>query len=381
VKYLKVSQLAIQKAIAGTPVSSLSALEPSLFFQSVSASGLPKFIPLRDRRLMIRNHAPSVIRWWLTLFSVYRVIYIPVTLKLETITAPLSVSDSQVAHVAGEITKVIPLTMVDTQLLGNARLELLETASSTSKVSWMGFIADTQNLLSAGLFEPLRDLMSLMGNHQLARLFVYITQQVHLPENQNKFGFTGDIWKILIQSDQVGKLSIKEEAAGKARVFAMVDVWTQSALKPLHEMLFSFLRKLPNDGTFDQHASVMRCMEKSTTTGKSFGYDLSAATDRLPIAIQVPILNTWLPGLGDLWKRVLVSRAYLLKIPKNLGGPLVHNLKYAVGQPMGALSSWGMLAVCHHCLAQMAARHVAQVNKARTGPFWVRLSTPGGSVW
>lgn len=33
----------------------------------------------------------------------------------------------------------------------------------------------------------------------------------------------------------LGQLAIKEEAAGKVRVFAMVDVWTQSALKPLHD--------------------------------------------------------------------------------------------------------------------------------------------------
>ena len=89
----------------------------------------------------------------------------------------------------------------------------------------------------------------------------------------------------------IGQLSTKKEAAGKIRVFAMVDIWTQSALKPLHDYLFSFLRSLPNDGTFDQHASVKRCMEKSKVSNQSFGYDLSAATDRLPIAIQVSILS------------------------------------------------------------------------------------------
>jgi hypothetical protein len=54
---------------------------------------------------------------------------------------------------------------------------------------------------------------------------------------------------------KIGKLSTKKEAAGKVRVFAMVDVWTQSLLKPLHLALFEFLKSLPNDGTFDQNAS------------------------------------------------------------------------------------------------------------------------------
>lgn len=66
-----------------------------------------------------------------------------------------------------------------------------------------------------------------------------------------------------------GKLSTKHEPAGKIRVFAMVDVWTQSILKPLHDTLFSFLKNLPNDGTFDQQASVKRCVEKATATGGS----------------------------------------------------------------------------------------------------------------
>lgn len=73
----------------------------------------------------------------------------------------------------------------------------------------------------------------------------------------------------------------------------MVDIWTQSALKPLHDYLFSFLKSLPNDGTFDQHASVKRCMEKSQVSKQSFGYDLSAATDRLPISLQVSILSNF----------------------------------------------------------------------------------------
>jgi hypothetical protein len=89
----------------------------------------------------------------------------------------------------------------------------------------------------------------------------------------------------------VGQLSIKKEPAGKVRVFAMVDIWTQSVLDPLHRMLFAFLRKVPNDATFDQHASVKRCMLKAKAANMSFGYDLSAATDRLPIELQVAVLS------------------------------------------------------------------------------------------
>jgi len=103
-------------------------------------------------------------------------------------------------------------------------------------------------------------------------------------------------WAKPIVDYGVGQLQFKEEAAGKLRIFAMVDVWTQSILKPLHDFLFAFLRSLPNDGTFDQNAAFERAQTKSHVSGCCFGYDLSSATDRLPILLQIAILK---PILGD----------------------------------------------------------------------------------
>lgn len=39
-------------------------------------------------------------------------------------------------------------------------------------------------------------------------------------------------------------------------MFAMVDWVTQVVMAPLHKALFSLLKKIPSDGTFDQHAPV-----------------------------------------------------------------------------------------------------------------------------
>jgi len=38
--------------------------------------------------------------------------------------------------------------------------------------------------------------------------------------------------------------------------------------------------------------------------------------------------------------------------------PVPHPYRYSVGQPMGALSSWAMLAVTHHTIVALAARRV-----------------------
>jgi hypothetical protein len=95
----------------------------------------------------------------------------------------------------------------------------------------------------------------------------------------------------------VGKLGIKEEAAGKVRVFAMVDAWTQWVLYPIHKYIFKLLRRIPMDGTFNQLRPLGRIPWGQVPL---FSLDLSAATDRLPIDLQVPILDYIFPGLGPL---------------------------------------------------------------------------------
>jgi len=106
VKYLKSCQLAIQKRIAGNPFKSLSELEPDLPLPRLSSCGLPAVIPRADRRLILAG-SPSVIRWWLTLFSVYRIISIPGKLKIETITSPLTVPLASVHRVASDISNLM----------------------------------------------------------------------------------------------------------------------------------------------------------------------------------------------------------------------------------------------------------------------------------
>lgn len=61
VKYLKASQLAIQKAIAKDRIKSLRDIEADLPLPRLTSSGLPRFIPLGDRRAILSG-SPSVIR-------------------------------------------------------------------------------------------------------------------------------------------------------------------------------------------------------------------------------------------------------------------------------------------------------------------------------
>lgn len=60
---------------------------------------------------------------------------------------------------------------------------------------------------------------------------------------------------------RLGKLAFKQEPAGKVRVFAMVECWTQWLLSPLHDFVFHLLSKLPSDGTHDQFKPVDRLLK------------------------------------------------------------------------------------------------------------------------
>jgi hypothetical protein len=143
----------------------------------------------------------------------------------------------------------------------------------------------------------------------------------------------------------LGKLGTKDEPAGKIRVFAMVDPLTQWLMRPIHKAIFSFIRRLPMDGTFDQLSPIWRLL-KLKTTGL-FSFDLSSATDRLPIDLQEVLMSGILGAkMARHWRNLLVSRPY--KFGKD-------DLIYGAGQPMGALSSWAMLAWTHHFLVQAAA--------------------------
>jgi len=148
----------------------------------------------------------------------------------------------------------------------------------------------------------------------------------------------------------LGKIGIKEEAAGKVRLFAMVTSWYQMLLRPLHLMLFKILRGIRQDGTFDQLRPLWNHYNKYS---QAYSLDLTAATDRLPLFIQEAILAALIgQPLATAWGIILTQISYELR---SLEYGVNELIKYAIGQPMGALSSWASLALTHHFLVQVAA--------------------------
>jgi len=142
-------------------------------------------------------------------------------------------------------------------------------------------------------------------------------------------------------SDMTARLHFLQEGGGKTRVICIPDIWTQTVLKPIHDYLMKVLKRFPCDGTFSHHLLAKR-VRKFTRTGKLHCYDLRTATDRMPVDLQARVLEELLPDdLSTLWKTLLVDRD--INYP---GG----QLRYAVGQPMGMLSSWPAMAITHHAI-------------------------------
>lgn len=353
-------------------------------------SGLPRIIP-RLHREEIRKGNVFFIRLWLSWFSIYRVLNFPGTLKLNTITDPgrePSVIMDLVHKFGDSVSDFLCSRKLDdfhknfNQL---SEIRYFDLSKSTPSLRSKGKKVSTSHdgILTAAMahsptrspiwhsFWALADMLNSPLRTQIWGSIFNFYLNVHPSKlAEKKLYFLEDFtmsWKKARAIPKIeplvgglGKLGFKLEPAGKVRVFAMVDCWTQWLLCPIHDWIFKILRSWETDGTFDQLAPIHRLI-KLCPKGKFWCYDLSAATDRLPITLQKHLLNLLFGKerlIGSLWADVLVGRDYLLpKLPfgvKKQDIPV--SVRYAVGQPMGALSSWAMLALTHHMVVAWAAK-------------------------
>lgn len=86
-------------------------------------------------------------------------------------------------------------------------------------------------------------------------------------------------------------------------------------MKPLHDLIMSVASKIAQDGTFDQLKPVKSLIEKMKSRKRfySFSLDLSAATDRLPIVLQIPLVSALLENYS-LLKLTLEEFAELSRV-------------------------------------------------------------------
>nr|UJQ92628.1 MAG: putative RNA-dependent RNA polymerase [Mitoviridae sp.] len=331
VMYLKEALRIIQKFISGEKLKETDGIRMGL------SHGLPRILPasLRDS---IRASETREIRAILTIVSLFRVMQCEPKLKLETITSPFKgmspdLPKFEVMNVLKEL-KPLAKSFENT-------LHISMAAGPNKNPAALGLSLDAFALKDKPeLLESIKTLSSFSSGFNVYEALL------------NEINLVKDL--IPIKDPILSKLSLKEEAAGKVRVFAILDSWTQSALTGLHKSLGHILSNIEQDGTYDQSKPLYNLMKKELNDLYSF--DLNAATDRLPIHLQTHILS-FLYGrdLAEAWRVLVSERDFQLKSSKF---KLDLSLRYAVGQPMGCLSSFNMLGLTHHVIVQIAARRV-----------------------
>lgn len=388
VAWLKAGLVAIQKELGQDRLVTLHALTADLPW-SKTAGGLPRIIPAAERH-RIRRGDIRVIRFWTGLFNLYRVIQIPGVLKLQTITDPFKGSPLSLIELVGQLIDSRRLFFdylpdfpsVRSSNLVPKDFVLSRSASPSNKMSCLGIITDISlmNTEAPQLWQEVLYylhsvetkvsspfLKALQTGYELGeRLKAFDMKEMTGVKTGLKFMQTDH----LMMKDSLrahglpaglglSQFAIKIEAAGKIRLFALMDSVTQSVLAPLHQAMFSLLRMIPNDGTFDQEESIRRSQFKACQAGKAYSFDLTAATDRLPASLTSLIIEEIFnkEGMGESWLNLMTQRPFSFNADtaKKLKLDTETSYRYSVGQPMGGLSSWAGLAITHHWIVQMAA--------------------------
>jgi hypothetical protein len=329
--YLKEALRVIQKFISGERLTVTDGIRMGL------SHGLPKILPssLRDS---IRARETKEIRAILTIVSLFRVLQCEPLPKLETITSPFKgmAPDLPKYEVMSVLKDLKPLVKTFENTL-----HISMAAGPNKNPAALGLPLDAFALKDQP--ELLESIKTLSSFSKGFNVYEALLMEINLVKDM-----------VPLKEPILSKLSLKEEAAGKVRVFAILDSWTQSSLTGLHRSLAHILKNIQQDGTFDQSKPLYNLMEKKLNNLYSF--DLSAATDRLPIILQTHILS-FLFGrdLARAWRVLVSERDFYLKSSK-FG--IDSSFRYAVGQPMGCLSSFNMLGLTHHVIVQVAARRV-----------------------
>jgi len=391
VKYLKSCSALLIQAVAEGPVPAPQKLGAAV---ARTKSGLPRLIP-RVHRAMIRSGSTFHVRFWLTMFSLYRPIEFVGKFSLQTIITPGPViSNGLRVEFCESFSEFLKNYRIKT-----ARMPQVEEESGSIPFWIDSFSPNSTRIEEKGnkcVSTHLHSLISsifALGRNPKPWLKAFDAVCEH--SGQSSLGLLALSSRLLwgrssvtfTAVDQfIGKLGLKVEPAGKIRVFAMVDPFTQWALKPLHTAIQRILKQIPTDATFNQLGRVEAfntyLLEHKIT--EVYSYDLTAATDRLPVQLQEIIVallfgenfaqawrtiltDRWyaLPGLGPVTNHRNIEYHGITPGDSNPNVQLSSNLKkvmavkYAQGQPMGALSSWVMLALTHHVVVATAARRVS----------------------
>lgn len=149
---------------------------------------------------------------------------------------------------------------------------------------------------------------------------------------------------------RTAKISFIPENGGKTRLIAILDYWSQMLLKPMHTAMMSLIKTYKTDGTFNQNLLFEKIL--GTKTNYTASFDLRAATDRFPIEPQVTLIESLFgKEKRDMWVDLLIDREFWYTD----NDKSYKSVRWNVGQPLGAYSSWVTFSLTHHYLVHFCA--------------------------
>lgn len=355
IQRLKITLFALYSWLGGNPLKSTNELGQRIRLRN----GLPKWLPRQALRRS-KKTGLRAIRLWASMLNIYKYIHGEHdTPPLETIMAPkfsgtLEFFYKYCEDPDGLRRSLRPvLGTLPKFVYKSAKGLVLTTAGANHPVSFMSAPSDSYAWDSVPI-NWVKKWFTYWGDDEMLELMEDIKSKYD-PKCRVMGGC-----EFCLCKPRLGRLHPIEEAAGKVRVVAICDYFTQAALKPVHDYLFEILRALPTDATFDQQAAVDRFA--SLGHKEIYSFDLKAATDLIPLDLYWLVMREFIGEKGSfLWKMILSDRDFFAE-PGDFDLPARDELapngflvRYTRGQPMGALSSWGALALLHHTLVQYSA--------------------------
>lgn len=317
---MKESRLAFTKYLTGHPLDSSEVINLSL-------NGLPSWL---RHQLPKRDLTNGEVRMWLTLLNMSRAITLPPKLDVESIITPSK-------HRMNEIHSKEVERALRTLLIRKWEWKWLEFHQSTKSGPNGQALASCLVDLNS-LPKSLWDTLKSLGGKAFRVKATWL-------KHKDFQSFYNHSWP-LVKGDKFRKLAFFSDKETKTRTIAIMDYWSQTILRPLHNRINSYLKKIKTDCTFNQD-HFQSCLRDS---GPYYSLDLKSATDRMPIDFQ-QIIVQWIVGQKKAieWRNILVGWGF------HSDAGLI---EYKAGQPMGAYSSWPVMALTHHVIVRIAAARV-----------------------
>jgi len=215
------------------------------FWIATNKLGIPRHLRLRNKEKYKTD--PHYQRLILTVLSYYKLISDKVDNSISTIISPQKSSNLDSA--ISDINKYIP------KILKDLRIESFTKSDSPSmNVTTKAGANGPRAMVATSILALQAVLKEGLDGHILN-----MVQLVYTDGRVKEFNDLFDLSKALIDPNidtstlKALRLHFLIEGGGKTRVICIGDIWTQIALKPIHDYIMKMLKRLPGDGSFSHN--------------------------------------------------------------------------------------------------------------------------------